>query len=31
MVHDSFEAVFQDGHIEVDEETNMFVRGFEIG
>jgi hypothetical protein len=31
MIHDSLEAVFQDWHIEVDEEANAFVRGFEIG
>jgi hypothetical protein len=30
MVHDSLEAVFQDWHIEVDEEANTFVRGLEI-
>jgi hypothetical protein len=30
VIHDSLEAVSQDWHIEVDEETNAFVRGFEI-
>jgi hypothetical protein len=30
MIHDSLEAVSQDWHIEVDKETNAFVRGLEI-